>query len=259
MSKYDPISEYLRLHKEPVWHATFGEIERVLGFRLPQSARKYQAWWANEAKPTTHVQKLSWMRAGWYVESVDMLRKSVLFRREGSAWEESPPRIGVRRSDTPTIPDVGRAVNDVPAWEVPFAVSCSVQLEWKPVGQVMLDLEKRLRFPHVSAQPGLYRFRVLDTDGERVYIGESENIAQRFTNYRNPGSSQPTNIRINELFRNALKAGAEIGVTIVTSGAVIDIGQGEQKADLSQKMIRLLLENTSLVSSTSSDITLLNR
>jgi hypothetical protein len=41
--------DYLSSMKQDGWVASFEAIEGVLGFRLPQSARKYPAWWANES------------------------------------------------------------------------------------------------------------------------------------------------------------------------------------------------------------------
>ena len=47
-SKYAPLRDYLAERSEPVLHMTFAEVERVLGGNLPDSARKYRPWWANE-------------------------------------------------------------------------------------------------------------------------------------------------------------------------------------------------------------------
>jgi hypothetical protein len=41
----------------------FSEIESLLGFKLPPSAYKYQAWWANDIK--THSHAKAWLNAGW--------------------------------------------------------------------------------------------------------------------------------------------------------------------------------------------------
>ena len=39
MSKYHPLSERLKGHGQDDWQASFAEIEEVLGFPLPKSAR----------------------------------------------------------------------------------------------------------------------------------------------------------------------------------------------------------------------------
>ena len=40
----------------------FSRIEKILGFALPASAYRYDAWWGNTYPP---VQAASWMKAGW--------------------------------------------------------------------------------------------------------------------------------------------------------------------------------------------------
>lgn len=64
-SKYDPLRRYLlSLDRFPVTMA-FAEVERVLGFKIPPSARKYAAWWSN-ANPETgqHPYSGAWLSAG---------------------------------------------------------------------------------------------------------------------------------------------------------------------------------------------------
>lgn len=79
MSKYEPLEELLRGCVRTNVELTFGEVEQVLGFRLPDSARRYRGWWANEAK--SHVQARSWMNAGWQTWDVKLSDEKVLFRR----------------------------------------------------------------------------------------------------------------------------------------------------------------------------------
>jgi len=60
---------------------TFAEVEMVLGFDLPPSARKYAAWWGN-ADPDTgqsHYPQ-AWLRAGRRA-AVNLTAESVVFNR----------------------------------------------------------------------------------------------------------------------------------------------------------------------------------
>ena len=59
---------------------TFEELEDILGRKLPPSAYKYTAWWAND-KYSTHSQTHSWMEAGWLVRKLNLKEKSVKFSR----------------------------------------------------------------------------------------------------------------------------------------------------------------------------------
>lgn len=80
MSKYEPLSRRLRGHPADEWRASFSEIEDVLGFALPKSARQHRAWWANEAN-ANHPHKRSWLAHGWQTQDVDQAAGLVTFRR----------------------------------------------------------------------------------------------------------------------------------------------------------------------------------
>ena len=63
MSRYEPLAQFLAAKKTDVWEASFEEIEARLGARLPDSAYKYPAWWANQAGPG-HSQTRGWRSVG---------------------------------------------------------------------------------------------------------------------------------------------------------------------------------------------------
>ena len=80
MGKYEPLADRLRQEGDESWIVTFAEVERVLGFQLPASARKYREWWANQ-KDGRHSQARGWQDAGWQVWRVDLDNERVEFRR----------------------------------------------------------------------------------------------------------------------------------------------------------------------------------
>ena len=81
MSKYDPLYKHLSSLTEQSATMTFVEIERVLGFPLPPSAREYAAWWAN-ANPASgqHPYSLAWLRSGRKA-TVNLETERVVFER----------------------------------------------------------------------------------------------------------------------------------------------------------------------------------
>ncbi|MCY3671490.1 MAG: Swt1 family HEPN domain-containing protein [Alphaproteobacteria bacterium] len=83
--KYAPLHDHLSTGVDSPWHATFGEIEAVLGFDLPASARRYPAWWANENSGGRHSHARAWKEAGWKTAEVNIEAEELVFRREGSA------------------------------------------------------------------------------------------------------------------------------------------------------------------------------
>lgn len=81
MTKYEPLKEHLEQSRQAQVRLRFSEIERILGTPLPASARKYSAWWANEADGTTHTHARSWLGAGYETRHLDLNGQSVEFVR----------------------------------------------------------------------------------------------------------------------------------------------------------------------------------
>lgn len=79
-SRYDGLREYLERQTEAVVSLTFPEIERIIGGPLPESAKKYRPWWANE-EAGTHVHARAWLDAGRRTVNVDMNGCTVDFVR----------------------------------------------------------------------------------------------------------------------------------------------------------------------------------
>jgi len=90
MSKYFSLRHYLEGLKTAETSMTFADVERVLGFALPYSARNHQAWWANEISGS-HVQKQAWLGAGWKTSRVDLAAEKLVFVR---ATHNAPPPNG---------------------------------------------------------------------------------------------------------------------------------------------------------------------
>ncbi len=78
--KYDPLHYFLRKFPGTEWSARYQEIEKVLGFDLPRSARQYSAWWSNE-RQGSHTHARSWLDAGFKTSHVNITAESVLFSK----------------------------------------------------------------------------------------------------------------------------------------------------------------------------------
>jgi hypothetical protein len=79
--KYAPLFHHLEGFATSEWKATFLDLERILGFALPKSARLYRPWWANDAK-SGHSQSMAWTLAGWKTGAVDLDGETLVFRRD---------------------------------------------------------------------------------------------------------------------------------------------------------------------------------
>jgi mRNA-degrading endonuclease RelE of RelBE toxin-antitoxin system len=78
--KYLPLARVLMNSTTRHVELPFSEIERIIGFSLPASARKYPAWWANESSGS-HVQAHAWVGIGWRVVTLRLDREQVVFER----------------------------------------------------------------------------------------------------------------------------------------------------------------------------------
>ena len=79
--KYQRLYTHLRSLQTEEWRTSFGEIESVIGFELPPSARLHRPWWANQNSGNGHSQALAWTVAGWETAEVDMDSETLLLRR----------------------------------------------------------------------------------------------------------------------------------------------------------------------------------
>jgi hypothetical protein len=99
MSKYDPLKRHLAAATSAELPLSFQDVERILGFPLPPSARNHREWWSNHVG--THVGARAWREAGWKTERVDLAGERLVFVRDpGAAKPASEPSF--RRLLTPS-------------------------------------------------------------------------------------------------------------------------------------------------------------
>ncbi|MFT4254976.1 MAG: hypothetical protein QM608_21135, partial [Caulobacter sp.] len=101
--KYEPLKRHLEAaFGVEQLRMAFDEIEAVLGFSLPRSAREHQAWWSNTRIGHTHA--AAWLDAGWKTAALDLAGRRVTFVREaarGVAEGATPFR---HRDETLVVP-----------------------------------------------------------------------------------------------------------------------------------------------------------
>lgn len=83
MTKYEPLQRHLQASGIPSLQFRFADIEEILGFALPASARRYAAWWSNS--DGSHVQAQAWLAAGYETSDVDIPGEQVKFSTVGRA------------------------------------------------------------------------------------------------------------------------------------------------------------------------------
>ena len=79
--KYRGLYAHLSSLQVQEWKTSFKEVEAVIGFALPASARVHRQWWENPRDSKGRSQALAWSVAGWETAEVDMDGETLLFRR----------------------------------------------------------------------------------------------------------------------------------------------------------------------------------
>lgn len=113
--KYTPLYRHLCALPDSEWPATFGEVEEILGFRLPGSARRHSAWWSNGRG---HSHALSWHAAGWRTRQVNIAAETLMFvRREDAPEPSGAPARQTRETLQPGRPFPRRTPSPEPIHE----------------------------------------------------------------------------------------------------------------------------------------------
>lgn len=120
-------------------------------------------------------------------------------------------------------------------------VDVAVELEWEEIGAVELVAGALVLPPGLPKQPGLYRFRFLGPDGERVYVGEASDLQRRGGQYRLGHATGATNKRMHDAMHAHLGQGKQIEMAIALGG-IVTVGGYLEPLDLNRKASRLLAE-----------------
>lgn len=114
-----------------------------------------------------------------------------------------------------------------------------ISFTWLRAGGVALLGAKLV----LLAVGGVYRFTLTAIAGHVTnYVGESANLARQMINYRSPGATQQTNLRMHARLTDVLGAGGAVELAIV-----LDADYNDERLPLSDKAARRLLESLILV------------
>lgn len=231
MTKYDPLERYLAACGKEEITLRFDEIEAILADELPPSAKRWPAWWSD---PSSHPHVRAWLDAG-YRASPDFRGKKAVFRRNGAS-----PRPVEAKTASAHMPEACAAVPAAfeSAGEVltvcgyPFRFLqeliplCENGKVRRFYPQRQYDNQKGLplsrygagpfcRFSvRAPAAPGVYLWVC---QGEIVYIGETQDLSQRFNmGYGNISprncylGGQSTNCKMNRVVMDCYEKGTPI-------------------------------------------------
>jgi hypothetical protein len=239
MARYDPLTNFLNALEGQETRLSFKKIESVIGRKLPASAHTYNAWWSNTK--VEGRQSYAWLDAGWATYNIDLLGQKISFKKVSSANRQATEVIK---------PVVKTASLPVHASKAETAVEIQMAFSWRGLGALSSDANGKLVFPKTPRTAGLYRFRIED----HHYVGETMNLGRRFQQYRNPGITQRTNIRINKRLRQSLLEGQQVHVDILTDDVSLSINGADSMVELGNGPTRRMIENAVLVGEASEGI-----
>lgn len=255
MSKvYQPLGEFLDDQISDHVALSFDQIEQIIQRKLPKSAHSYDAWWSNSPVEGRHNE--TWLKRGWTTCDLNRNSSTVKFVRSTlPARREKPLRAKAERRANAG----GEQVTILKAAPTAAAHDIALAFEWKMLGNVTLDANGSVAFPSVTSGAGLYRLRLDGVGRSQMYMGESVNLRRRFGNYRGPGPTQQTSLRINALLKETIAAGAIIAVDIVTEGVKLTINGVQVSVDVTDKAMRRMIEHAAIVATGGTDIEIANR
>lgn len=77
MSKYEPLTAFLKAKHGREVRISFSEIEALIGQKLPARSKGHRAWWSNN--PSNSVMTKAWLAAGYKSAQVDMAGEKLSF------------------------------------------------------------------------------------------------------------------------------------------------------------------------------------
>ena len=174
MNKYNVLKHYLEnieVNTNEIT-LTFTELERILGFELPNSAYVHRPWWANPSSLKQHPYAQSWITAGWKVDSVNQEQKWVRFLRVGSAHPKSlNSKSHKGQSENSRNPSKGKQFQIISGQILSRRFSIDFQLEYTIL---------------IGDPPKAHKFDLVSSD--RKYMGECKNYS--WTNTGNVPSAK---------------------------------------------------------------------
>lgn len=196
MSKYERLEEYLQSSSKDCISKTFSELEQILGFALPKSAYLYEAWWANGG----HSYASAWLNAGYRVERLNIIDKTVCFCKNGSQLKlKSRQKVKqlIAASEINIKPMVvDSAARSLNVYGYEFRYLQQLAPECDASGQIKKffpqnEYDNRNGLALIKHGEGAFcRFSINTGDGpgvylwvvndQIVYIGETENLQRRF-------------------------------------------------------------------------------
>ena len=107
--KYRYLSKYIQDSEKFTVRLSFEQIEDILQFQLPDSARKHKEFWANT---TSHSIALSWLSVGYKTVEVNLEQEYVVFEKSETNGREINHETEWRRKNGSIIYEIEKVFSD---------------------------------------------------------------------------------------------------------------------------------------------------
>lgn len=238
--EYQRFKEWLKESGKDHVQLSFSQVEEIIGSKLSPAARKYDAWWSNHP---SHPLTIQWLEAGYKADSHSLTAETVTLSRTRVLQSDTTPIKFTKGKDLKPIavPDDNKEQNKSYSIHLNFGSYSfdylqDIHPERNDDGSIKeylpqkdyankdnLSLSKYgggsfCRFSLQTA--GMWRGVYLwVSDGEIIYVGETENLKQRFNiGYGNISprncyiGGQSTNCKMNKVILNYYKSGRTVQV-----------------------------------------------
>lgn len=109
--KFIALTAYLEKCGKDEIKMSFSEIERIIGFRLPDSAYAYPAQWSNSESDSL---AFGWLNAGYLTQNVNIPERTVVFVKEGADTplkvSDAPKRVLLPKLATLPVTEAIRCI-----------------------------------------------------------------------------------------------------------------------------------------------------
>ena len=109
----------LSVHPEPEWRTVFGELEAILGYRLPDSARLRRPLWPSLKAGIDHSHSLTRQATRWRTQEVGVVGETTVFVGRMMSPESATTPVRRRRFSIREI----LPPHDPGSWPQDFTVS----------------------------------------------------------------------------------------------------------------------------------------
>lgn len=122
-------------------------------------------------------------------------------------------------------------------------MSVTMSWDWRSLGSVRVGEEGTLAFPHIDADPAVFRLRFVEEDGSETYLhGHANSLTDAIQPFEKPDSSPRADVPVRERIRAVVVGGGHVEVEIMEDIDVQGVGPVYLPDALPREMLQRVAE-----------------